>query len=128
MPTAIGGLTIGADFIVSAVIEKAYEIGHPTVHGSIVRKEPKKHGTKNKIENQLEKGTKIVVVDDVITTGISVEEACKEFMNSGYEVIGIIAIIDRKAGGKQGLERKFGITVRTLFTIDDFHVLAKEVD
>jgi len=57
-PAAIGGLTIGADFIVAAVVMKAYETGQPTQHGSIVRKEPKKHGTRNRIENQLPRGTK----------------------------------------------------------------------
>jgi orotate phosphoribosyltransferase len=122
IPTAIGGLTLGADPIVSAVILKAYELGYPTKHGSIVRKEPKKHGTGNKIENQLEAGAKIVVVDDVITTGTSTRKACEEFIRSDYEIVGIIALIDRQAGGMESLEKDFD-TVRALFTRDDFPTL-----
>lgn len=125
MPMAIGGLTMGADFIVSAVIAKAHTVNHPTVHGSIVRKEPKQHGTKNKIENQLEKGTKIVVVDDVITSGSSIKKACQEFMEVGYEIVGIIALVDRKAGGKESLEKEFNTAVRPLFSKDDFAVIGE---
>src|SRR5205823_14302180 len=68
-PEAIGGLTIGADFIVAAVILRASQLGRPTIHGSIARKERKTHGTMNWIENVLAPGTKIAVVDDVLTSG-----------------------------------------------------------
>lgn len=121
-PSAIGGLTMGADPIIAMVIGKAYEQGYSVTRGSIVRKEAKKHGTKNKLENQLEIGTKIVVVDDVITSGKSTEEACQEFIKAGYEIVGIIALVDRKAGGKERLQAKYGL-VRTLFTIDDFPII-----
>jgi len=121
-PVAIGGLTLGADFIVAGVIAKAYQTGHPTVYGSIVRKEPKKHGTRNKIENQLPAGTPIVVIDDVITSGNSIRKACEEFRQASYRIVGIIALIDRKAGGKESLERDFG-PVRALFDKDDFPAL-----
>jgi orotate phosphoribosyltransferase len=118
-PNAIGGLTIGADPIVAGVVARAHQLNRPPLHGSIVRKEPKRHGTKSKIENQLPAGTKIVVIDDVITSGSSVKTACKEFLAEGYIVVGIIALIDRKAGGKESLESEFG-PVHTLFDKDDF--------
>jgi orotate phosphoribosyltransferase len=118
-PTAIGGMTMGADFIAAAVALLAYQRGLSTVHGSIVRKEPKKHGTMNKIENQLPIGTPIVVVDDVITSGSSTIKACEEFTAAGYEIVGIIAIVDREAGGKQRLEQLYG-HVRPLFQKSDF--------
>lgn len=121
-PTAIGGLTMGADPIIAGVVARAYQLGRPTIYGSIVRKEPKKHGTKSKIENQLLRGTKIVVIDDVITSGSSIKIACKEFLAAGYTIVGIIALIDRKAGGKELLEREFG-PVHTLFDKDDFPAL-----
>jgi len=121
-PSAIGGLTLGADFIVAAVIARAYQTGHPTVHGSIVRKEPKKHGTRNMLENPLPAGTPIVVIDDVITSGASIRKACEEFRQANYRIVGIIALIDRKAGGKESLERDFGL-VRALFDKDDFPAL-----
>lgn len=123
-PSAIGGLTMGADFMVSALIAKAYEIGHPTIHGSIVRKEPKRHGTRNRIEHQLSPGTTIVVVDDVITSGGSIRQACEEFQREGYEIVGIVALIDRQAGGKESLEKDYGV-VRALFATEDFPVLRK---
>ena len=117
-PEAIGGLTMGADFIVSGVIVKAHSIGHCIKHGSIVRKESKKHGTKNKIENELPARTKIVVVDDVITSGRSIRQACDEFLSVGYEIVGIIALVDRQAGGKEELEGDY--LVRAIFNKDDF--------
>ena len=113
---------MGADFMVSTLIAKAFETGHPTIHGSIVRKEPKQHGTRNRIENQLRPGTKIVVVDDVITSGGSIRQACEEFQREGYEIVGILALIDRQAGGKQSLEKEYCM-VRTLFTTKDFSAL-----
>jgi orotate phosphoribosyltransferase len=122
-PAAIGGLTIGADFIVATVVMKAYEAGQPTQHGSIVRKEPKKHGTKNRIENQLPPGTKIVVVDDVITSGRSTIQACDEFEQAGYEIIGIIGLVDREAGGAEELAKRYR-HVRTLFSKSDFPSLS----
>jgi len=117
-PKAIGGLTMGADFITAAVVVKAFERGLH-IDGSIVRKEMKQHGTMNKIENQLPKGTPIVVVDDVITTGKSTRQACEEFLASGYRIVGIIALIDREEGGKAALEKNFG-GVKAIYTTSDF--------
>lgn len=121
-PAAIGGLAIGADFIVAAVVMKAYETGHATQHGSIVRKEPKDHGTRNKIENQLPPGTKIVVVDDVITYGRSAMQACDELEQAGYEIVGVIGLVDREAGGAEELRKKYH--VRTFFSLSDFPSLS----
>lgn len=122
-PVAIGGLTMGADFITAVVAMKAFERGLATVRGSIVRKEPKKHGTMNHIENQLQAGTPIVVVDDVITTGKSTAQACDQFIEAGYKIVGIIALIDREQGGRQNLE-KYG-NVRSVFTKSDFPKIAE---
>jgi orotate phosphoribosyltransferase len=124
-PTAIGGLTMGADFLAAALVAKAYEIGHPTQYASIVRKEPKAHGTKNKIENQLPPGTKIVVVDDVITSGRSIKDACDEFIKESYEIAGIIALVDRMAGGKEMLEKQYG-KVYSILNKNDFEALKNE--
>lgn len=123
-PAAIGGLTMGADFITAAVAMKGYERGLKTVHGSIVRKEPKKHGTMNLIENELPAGTPIVVVDDVITTGNSTKQACEQFIAAGYRVVGIIALIDREQGGRQSLESRFGV-VRAVFNKSNFPRIAE---
>ena len=118
-PTAIGGLTLGADFMTAAVIVLSFLKGGSIQRGSIVRKEPKEHGTQNKIENELPAGTKIVVVDDVITSGKSMEQACDEFERVGYEVVGILAVVDREAGGREKLEQRCK-HVRALFRKSDF--------
>jgi orotate phosphoribosyltransferase len=119
---AIGGLTMGADFIVAAVVMRAYLTGQPTVRGSIVRKEPKKHGTSNMIENELSPGTRIVVVDDVITSGTSTLKACKELEAAGYHVVGVLALVDREAGGLEMLEQRYS-HARALFRKRDFSSL-----
>ena len=122
--TAIGGLTMGADFIVSAVIMRAHERSHPTARGCIVRKESKQHGTQSVIENRLPAGTRIVVVDDVITSGSAIRKACQAFVEEGYELAGIVALIDRQAGGKESLEKDFGVPVLGLYSKDDFAALS----
>ena len=122
-PTAIGGLTMGADFITAAVIMLSHQTGGKVLKGSIARKEAKKHGTRRKIENELPRGTKIVAIDDVITTGASTLLACREFEEAGYEIVGILAVVDREQGGKKTLEEKYK-HVRTLFKTSDFPRLA----
>jgi len=122
-PTAIGGLTMGADFITAAVIMLSHQTGGKVLKGSIARKEPKKHGTRRKIENELPRGTKIVAIDDVITTGASTLLACREFEEAGYEIVGILAVVDREEGGRKTLEEKYK-HVRTLFKTSDFPRLA----
>ena len=125
-PEAIGGLTMGADFIVSAVIMKAHQTGRKTLQGSVVRKEPKKHGTKNKIENELPAGTPIVVVDDVVTSGRSTLDACDEFVKDGYNIVGIIALVDREAGGMENIRKRYS-NVHSLFQKRDFPRLIEEL-
>lgn len=123
-PTAIGGLTMGADFLTAAVVLRANQIGHPTAQGSIVRKESKKHGTKTWIENELPRGTKIVVVDDVITTGNATALACEKLNEAGYEIVGIIALIDREAGGMENLDA-VGVPRRAIYRKRDFPRLSQ---
>jgi orotate phosphoribosyltransferase len=123
IPAAIGGLTMGADFITAAVAMRAFDRGMATVRGSIVRKEPKKHGTMTRIENELPKGTSIVVVDDVITTGNATRQACEHLAEAGYRIVGIVALVDREQGGRQALESNYG-TVRAVFKRSDFPRIA----
>ncbi len=118
-PDAIGGLTMGADFITAAVIVRAFQTNRRVVHGSIVRKEPKKHGTMNKVENELPAGTRMVVVDDVVTSGRSIFKACEEFKAEGYTIVGVLALVDREQGGIEQLRTNYEHTT-ALFKAREF--------
>lgn len=124
-PVAIGGLTMGADFIAAGVILMAHQTGRKTVSGSIVRKEAKRHGTKNKIENQLAPSTPIVVIDDVVTSGGSTLTACQELESEGYKIVGIIALVDRESGGLEKIGQKYK-NVSALFYASDFPDIVKQ--
>ncbi len=125
MPSAIGGLTMGADFIVAGVILKAFQKDKKVQHGSIVRKEAKAHGTQNKIENEQGNGTKIVVVDDVVTTGNSTIIACDQFKEEGYDIVGIITLVDREEPeGMKNIRDKYkNVHVSSIFKASDFEKL-----
>ena len=125
-PDAIGGLTMGADFIVAAVIQRAFQTGKPLVSGSIVRKERKQHGAGNKIENELAQGTPIMVIDDVVTTGASTEVACDAFIAAGYDIVGIVALVDRESGGCETLAAKYDCPVGAIFRKRDFPRIGRE--
>ena len=127
-PKAIGGLTMGADFIVAAVIQRAFETGKPLVSGSIVRKEQKTHGAGNKIENELAQGTPIMVVDDVVTTGSSTERACDAFIAAGYDIVAIAALVDRESGGCETLAQKYDCPVGAIFRKRDFPRIDREMN
>ena len=121
-PEILGGPTIGADFIAAAAAMRAAEKKIPLTAAAIVRKEPKKHGTKSKIENEPQKPSRIFIVEDVITTGGSIALACDEFIAAGHKIAGIAAIIDRQAGGKESLAEKYKAPVFAMFCKADFGV------
>lgn len=117
---AVGGLTIGADPIVGAVAVSAYLAGLKDLKLFIVRKEPKKYGKCKYIEGpQLLKGYRVVIVDDVITTGGSIIKAIKQVEVLGCEVIKVIALVDREEGGTEAI-KKINVDVDPVFRIGDF--------
>ncbi len=116
----IGGPTMGADFIAAAAVVIAHQRQMSLVNASIVRKEPKKHGTQNKIENEPKEKSRILIVEDVITSGGSIAKACDEFITHGHSIVGIASIIDREAGGKQNLEERYNVPVFALFNRSNF--------
>lgn len=99
---AIGGLTIGADPIATAVATVSYEEGKP-IPAFIVREERKEHGTQKKIEGHVKAGFRVVIVDDVITTGGSVKKAIDTVEAEGCKVVKVIVIVDRHEGGSDAL-------------------------
>ena len=100
-PQALGGLTMGADPIVVAVAVSSGEI-----HGFLVRKAEKQHGTGKRIEGFQQKGARVVIVDDVCTTGASTIEAIEAARDFGFLVVGAMCLVEREeAGGRPRVER-----------------------
>lgn len=98
---AIGGLTMGADPIVSAVTVVSGQ-----VHGFLVRKAEKQHGTGQRIEGFREKGARVVIVDDVCTTGASTIQAIEAAREFGFDVVGVMCLVEREeAGGRPNVEK-----------------------
>ena len=114
---AIGGPTLGADSIVGAVVNQSF-LKKRSINGFIVRKEPKGHGTGNKIEGPLEKGSRVVVVDDVVTTGNSIIKAIEAVKDLGCSVVRIVSIVDRGQGASEKFEG-MGLLYTPLFTPTD---------
>jgi len=102
---AIGGLAIGAIPIVTAVTTVSHMKGKP-MPSFWVREEPKEHGTKKRIEGQFKKGSKVAIIDDVITGGNSVKKAIEAVAAEGCEVVKVIVIVDRKEGGSELLRKE----------------------
>ncbi len=113
---AVAGLTLGADPMVSAVsIVSALE--NKPIPALIIRKKPKGHGTKAYIEgSNLNPSAKIVVLEDVVTTGKSALLAVERLQDAGYEVTEIIALVDRKQGGTE-LYQSQGLKFQAIFDI-----------
>ncbi len=110
----LGGLTLGADPIAYAAAMIAGQRGEDLV-SFVIRKEPKKHGLKKWIEGGVETGDRVVVIDDVITTGGSAIQAIEKAEESGLEIFKVIILVDREEGGRENIIKK-GYEVESLFT------------
>ncbi len=113
----IGGLTLGADPIADAVAYTSYLRKSP-VEAFVCRKTAKAHGTMQWIEGNVASGDKVVVVDDVITTGNSTIEAINKAREGGLDVVKVIALVDRQEGGKENIEA-LGYKVETVVTREE---------
>lgn len=119
---AVGGLTLGADPISYAIAHTSAleaEAGTgTTVRAFTVRKEAKQHGTAKLIEGPFRAGDRVVVVEDVITTGGSALKAVDAIRAAGGDILGVLALVDRQEGGREALEAA-GLTVISLVTAAD---------
>jgi orotate phosphoribosyltransferase len=98
---AIGGLTMGADPIVVAAA-----VTSGRMNGFLVRKSEKQHGTGQRIEGFHEKGARVVIVDDVCTTGSSTIQAIEAAREFGFEIMGVMCLVEREeAGGRSNVEK-----------------------
>jgi orotate phosphoribosyltransferase len=120
---AIGGLTMGADPIVVATSVISAQHGKP-INGFLVRKAEKSHGTAQRIEGFREKGARVVVVDDVCTTGASTVQAIEAAREYGFEVVGVLCLVEREeAGGRVNVEKASApAPFVALFTATDVRV------
>jgi len=120
LPDAVGGMAIGADPITAAIITVAGQNDLP-IKGFMVRKEPKGHGTGKQVEGPVEPGNRVVIVEDVITSGGSALKAVDAAEAFGLKVERVIGIIDRLAGGGEAFAAR-GLELTTLTTIRDFGI------
>jgi orotate phosphoribosyltransferase len=118
---AVGGLTLGADPIVSSIAVLSHLQGR-SLPALIVRKEPKKHGTMSFIEGPaLDKGIKVAVVDDVVTSGASLIRSLERLAAEGYQCVQALALLDREEGGREALQEK-GYKLETIYSKGDLQI------
>ena len=115
-PQAIGGLTMGADPIVVAVSVVSGEL-----NGFLVRKAEKQHGTGQRIEGFRDKSARVVIVDDVCTTGGSTVQAIEAAREFGFEIVGVMCLVEREeAKGRANVEKAAApAPFVTIFTAND---------
>jgi orotate phosphoribosyltransferase len=120
MPDLVGGMAIGADPITAAILTLA-GINNIPLRGVMVRKEPKGHGLGKHVEGPYREGERLVIVEDVVTTGGSSLKAIEHCEAVGLKVDRVLAIIDRMEGGREAFAER-GYELTTLFTIKDFGI------
>jgi orotate phosphoribosyltransferase len=121
--TAAGGLTLGADPIANALSLISYQKGKP-IKSFVVRKDVKNHGTKSAVEGNVAPGERVVIIDDVITTGGSTITAIEIAQEADLVVDRVIALVDREEGGKENI-KKYVDHVDTILTRTDIMDLYK---
>jgi orotate phosphoribosyltransferase len=117
--SAVGGMTMGADPIASAALAGP---GGDRLLAFFVRKERKEHGLQRWVEGPLlERGTRVLIVEDVVTTGGSTVQAIERCLEEGLEIAGTVSVLDRLAGGAEAIAAAGGGKYRALATIDDVY-------
>jgi orotate phosphoribosyltransferase len=122
--THIGGLTLGADPVTYAIAHHSTS-RERVLDGFTVRKEAKGHGTGQQIEGGLPTGTRVVIVEDAVTSGASAIRAIEAVREHGATVAGVICLVDREEGGRAKLD-ELGIPLVAAFTGPELLAAAKE--
>jgi orotate phosphoribosyltransferase len=119
-PQAVAGVVLGGCPLASAVAMVSFQKKRP-LDAIYVRKEAKDHGTKRLVEGavHLPRGARVVVTEDVITTAGSTLAAVDVLKSEGFEVAGIVALVDREEGGREALAAR-ALPFRALYTRSDF--------
>ena len=114
----VAGLTLGADPLVSGVAVCS-ALDNRLVNALIVRNEPKGHGTKAWIEGpEFKEGTKVTVLEDVVTSGGSAIKAAEKLRDAGYIVDRVVTIVDRQEGGEEAMKAA-KLELKSLFLLED---------
>ncbi|MFQ5512250.1 MAG: orotate phosphoribosyltransferase [Candidatus Krumholzibacteriia bacterium] len=117
VPDAVGGLTLGADPIVGSLLALAGMEDLP-LKGFIVRKTAKEHGTQSLVEGPVDRGERVVVVEDVVTTGGASLRAVEAVREIGCEISRVLAVVDREQGGRENL-REAGCRLESIFAVSE---------
>jgi orotate phosphoribosyltransferase len=118
---SIGGLTLGADPVAVAISIASHEMARPgesPLRAFTVRKEAKTHGRGNRIEGSFEPHDRVMVIEDVVTTGSSALSAVTALREAGASIAGVMALVDRDEGGREAIEAA-GLSLRALFRIGE---------
>jgi len=116
---AAGGLEVGA-IPMAATLAQAYHRHGRNLEGFFVRKQPKSHGSQERIEGVLKTGMRVAVLDDVLTTGGSALQAVAEIEKAGAVIVAVVCIVDRLEGAREAIGARYDF--RPLFTIRDFGI------
>ena len=115
--TAVGGLTMGADPVACSALAAGAD-----VKAFFVRKERKEHGLQRWVEGPpLDPGERCLIVEDVVTTGGSTVQAIERVREEGLEIVGVVSVLDRLAGGGEAIEAAARAPYVALTTIDDLY-------
>jgi len=117
---AVAGVELGGCPLASAVALVSFQQGKP-MDAIYVRKEAKDHGSRRLVEGgtRLPQGAAVAILEDVVTTGGSTLKAVQRLRDGGFEVVGVVALVDRDEGGRQAIEAA-GVRVEALFVRGDF--------
>ena len=118
---AVGGLEVGALPLAATVVLAAFEKGR-TLEGFFVRKQAKDHGSQKRVEGRVQPGQRVLIIDDVLTTGSSADQAVQAAVEAGLTVAGVVCIVDRQQGAKEKFAGRYPF--RSLFTSTDLGLVA----
>ena len=117
---AVGGRTLGADPLAMVISQASLDDGHPPLHAFVVRKQPKGHGSENLLElsGGIEPGSPVVVLEDTATSGGSAAKAVAAVQDAGFEVCGVLTLVDREEGAAQTMTH-LGLQFERVYTMEE---------
>jgi len=120
---AVGGMELGAYPIAVAVSDAMFRKHGKNLRALVVRKQPKGHGLKKHIEGDVRPADKVLVVDDVVTSGKSTIDAVAKIRDAGLEVVKVVVIVDREESGGRANIENCGTSLDALLTLSDLKAL-----